>query len=193
MKKRKQKQIKTFIKKHAVVLSIALGLLIVLGLTIRHYVQMNSQKSTFTEAQITLANVMDEVASEVSGGTRVSEAYCGRNSVKYGQGDRSCFIDENILYSVNAEQFEFLRDNLQRFISQNLNVNMRNLGPDNLAQQVGGYAFRYDGLSCYVEYYGLENRSSFGYLDEISNFTNGLRVSLNCSGDAMADYFPSVD
>lgn len=190
-KAKKKNQTRRWILISAVV--SALAVLVTGGAIWHHHLQTTAQNKTFQDTQSIFSIVMDEVSVEIPGGQRVSEAYCGRNSVKYGQGERSCFIDENILYSITTDQFQQTMGETQTVIAKNINVNMKNLGPDDLAQQIGAYAFSYDGLSCYVEYYGLESRSSFSYSNEISSFKNGLRVSLSCSGDAMADYFPSVD
>lgn len=163
------------------------------GAVWHHHLQTTAQNKTFQDTQSIFSVLMDEVSVEIPGGRRVGEAYCGRNSVKYEQGERSCFINEDILYPIPADQFQQTMRDVQDIIANDLSVDMKDLGSDELTQHIGDYTFNYSGLGCYVQYYGLENSSSFSYNDKISSFKNGLRVSLSCSGDAMADYFPSVD
>ena len=174
------------------IIAIVLAVLLV-GLVVHHHLQTSAQNKIFQDTQSWLGSVMDDAAKKVPGGERVSEAYCSRNSVKYGQGDRFCTTEEDILYLVSEDQFHAYVNKIQPAISNSLDVNLKNLGPDSLSQVIGGYAFRHGVLSCYITYYGLKNESSFSYLSKIRNFENGLRVSLSCSGPAMAEYFPNRD
>lgn len=190
MKKQQPKRIKT--KKGnkkwfwvAVVVLFA----VLLGGVLHHHLQTSAQNKTFKDAQSWLQGVMDEVAIQVPGGNRVSESYCTRSSVKYGQGGRYCVTEENILYPVNKDNANTYANNIQTFLEDHEGLRVNKLGTTPSDTVLMDYSFKKEGLSCYITYYGLYGRSSFSYMDEIRNFNDGLRVSMSCSGDAMADYF----
>ncbi len=174
---------------------IAVTVLVVtlLGSVVHHHLQTSGQNRTFKETQSWLQLVMDRVATDVTGGKRVSEDYCHRSSVKYGQGERYCVVDENILYTIGSVTPNDIVVKVQNAIAKYTNINMDNKGANPNTNILASYLFTYNGFGCSVEYYYLHNQSSFSHSAEINTFTNGLRVSLSCSGPAMADYFPNRD
>ncbi len=188
--KKQQRSKGTWDKNRWLWILVTVFAVILFGLILHHHVQTSAQNKTFKETQSWLNNIADDTAMEITG-NRISEEYCHRGSVKYGEGERYCIIDENILYPVESNKFEEITANVQAAITKYSKVKMDAKGANSNSNIISSYLFTYKGLGCSVEYFGLRDKSSFGYLTAINNFTNGLRVLLSCSGPAMADYFPN--
>lgn len=191
-KAKKKNQTKRWIFISSVV--VVVGALIA-GVAIwRHHSQTTAQNNTFQQTNSSLAGVANEVVAQVPGGEAVGSSYCSRNSIKYGQGDRSCVAQQNLLYAEEEGDVSQAAQDIQVLIEREIGKPMTSLNTKYDTNKILAYSFSLNELKCSVEYYDLYNDGeAFSYSQVVTGFSYGLRVTMGCSGDAMADYFPSVE
>jgi len=164
-----------------------------LGGILHHHLQTSAQYKTFKDTQSWLQGVMDEVTAQVPGGKRVSEGFCHRSSVKYGQGERECVVRQLETYETNIGTAEQKKAQVHAAIVDVINEQPVLTQDHLLANQISTYKFEKNGLDCFISYYKLDNEKGTSYSPKLTGTYTGLLVSTSCSGSAMADYFPNKD
>jgi|GEM_PF-4732701 hypothetical protein len=168
---------------------ILLGAL--LGGIFHHHLQTSAQNKTFKDTQSWLQGVMDEVAAQIPEGKRVSETFCHRSSVKYGQGERECVVRQLETYKTSIEAVEQKKEQVHIAIVNAIDEQSVLVQNHILANQISTYKFGKNGLDCFISYYSLNDEDGTSYSPKLTETMTGLLVSASCSGSAMADYFPS--
>lgn len=174
-------------------IALALLLLVLLGSVIHHHLQTSAQNKTFQETQTWLRGAMDDVVKGSTGSKRVSDPYCRRPSAKFEQTERQCVTKELVTYPVEKNKINQAVINIQEKFSHNQGLEFKNMGSNELTNQIIAYSFARNGLDCFISYYELDNENGISYSSKIRESYAGLLVSASCSGPAMADYFPNKD
>ncbi|MCA9327303.1 hypothetical protein KDA14_02120, partial [Candidatus Saccharibacteria bacterium] len=108
---------------------LIVGLVVLVGLawfTVRQ-IQVHNQRKNFYDTQAWLQKVMDEVAKENPGGTRIGESVCLRTSVKYQQGERYCVVGEDILYATSIVEANLAAPKVLTSVKKETEVSIKQL------------------------------------------------------------------
>ncbi len=176
-------------KKIAIVASVVV-FCVFSGLIVKHQVEVKAEKQRFQTTRKWLEDVADEITKANNKTIKDVKAYCRRNSVKFGRGERSCAMIEYILYTDSTAAQEDI-DSIESAIKPLITSQLYSATPRSDFDELKNYSFNVNDLQCSRVLYDntkqpLHSLPNISYTD-----SEGILVYIGCSGPAMADYFPS--
>jgi len=176
-------------------------LLVVVLLGVLAFIGVNkliiyNQKKQFDQAEKSLDTLYTDIVKNVGQPTSVNkDNHCSYQSTAWGNGDRGCSVGVDAYYDnisnkqeaiATARNIESRLENISyvsilRKLSENEDTYVK---PGNYSSS-DDIKFKDQNLKCYVSYV-LDKKELYS-----ENAT--LRVSMNCYGDAKAEFYPVKD
>lgn len=178
-------------KKIAIVASVVV-FCIFSGLFVKHQIEVKAEKQKFEETRLWLGYVANDITKANNKTIKGAKAYCKRNSVKFGQGERSCATNEYILFIDSTSAQEDIAS-IESTIKPLIKSELYSAEPRSDFDELKNYSFNVNDLQCSLVLYDntkqpLHSIPNISYTD-----SEGILVYIGCSGPAMADYFPFRD
>ncbi len=173
-------------------ISVKQWLLIVVAIVLGIYVTLRIIDAVrYSTIKKDITTIGEEINQATPASEFKSEQYCEYSSMKFQKGPRGCHVISYMNYAdIDISRASEIADASKKLVEKRYSLKEHHtIFQDRTV--INDYLFQSNGTWCFFNSKYLPQQSIAPTRTEIfKNEINGLLISIGCSGNAMAEYFP---